>query len=179
MSESPSRYQRSAPGLIGAILVCLALIAAMWVLVRFQSAGGEDVEPAPTVDYGEALADAREQAPFEVLAPVPPPQGWRATSVDFEVAGPLRTWELGFLTPDEEYVGLTQSNETTDAVVAGATRADQPGRPITIAGDQWQTLTSDEGETALVRVDEDVTVVVTGTAEQSSLVAFAESLQVD
>ena len=179
MSDSRTRYQRSAPGLVGAILICLALIGVVWALAKFQGAGGDKIDPAPTVDYRAELADAREQAPFGVLAPEPPPKSWRATSVDFEVAGPVRTWKLGFLTPDDDFVGLTQSNDSADQVVDGATRADQPGAPVTVGGEPWQTLTSGEGETALVFAGDDVTVVVTGTADEAALVAFAESLQAD
>lgn len=167
------------PGLVGAILVCLVLIGVVWALAQFQGAGGDKIDPAPTVDYTAELADARAHAPFDVLAPVPPPEGWRATSVDFEVAGPIRTWQLGFITPDEHFVGLTQSNASADDVVEGATPADQPGAPVQVSGEKWQTLTSDEGETALVFAGDDVTVVVTGTADEAALVAFAESLQAD
>jgi hypothetical protein len=179
VSEPRTGYQRSAPGLVGAILICLALIGVVWALAKFQGAGGEKIDPTPTVDYSAELADARQQAPFEVLAPEPPPKSWRATSVDFEVDGPIRTWQLGFLTPDEDFVGLTQSNASSDDVVEGATRADQPGAPVTVGGEQWQTLTSSEDETALVFAGDDVTVVVTGTVDEAALVAFAESLRAD
>jgi hypothetical protein len=162
--------------MIGAILVCLALIAAIWLLSRFQGAGSEDVQPAPTIDYADTLAQARSQAPFDVLAPAPEPGGWRATSVDWELAGPVRTWRLGFITSGEEFVGLTQSNGSSSEVVEAATRADEPGAPVTIGSGSWQTLTSDEGERALVYVDDEVTTVVTGTASQDELVAFTESL---
>jgi hypothetical protein len=161
VSESRSGYRRSAGGLIGAILACLALIATIWLLTRFQGAGGEDVEPAPTIDYAASLAEAREQAPFEVLAPRSEPRGWRATSVDWELAGPVRTWRLGFVTPGEEFVGLTQSNGSSGDVVEEATPADQPGAPVIVDGETWQTLTSEEGERAFVYVDDDVTTVVT------------------
>ena len=50
---------------------------------------------------------------------------------------------------------------------------------MTVAGEQWQTLSSEAGEHALVLAEDDVTTVVTGTAEQEALVAFAESLRAD
>jgi Protein of unknown function (DUF4245) len=176
VSQTRSGFRRSPGGLIGAILACLALIAVIWLLTRFQGAGGADVDPAPTIDYADTLEQARSQAPYEVLAPRPEPPGWRATSVDWELAGPVRRWQLGFITSGEEFVGLTQSNDSSENVVDEATRADQPGAPVTIGGDTWQTLTSDEGETAFVYVDDDVTTVVTGTASEDELVTFVESL---
>jgi hypothetical protein len=175
MSETPSGYRRSAGGLIGAIVICLALIAAIWLLIQMQGEG--QLEPAPTIDYSDELAEAREQASYDVWAPSPAPPGWRATSADFEAAGPVKSWHLGFLTPEEEYVGLEQSNGPTNDVVQQSTPADQPGEPVSIAGQEWQTLTSGDGETALVLVDGEVTSVVTGTAPLNELVAFAENLR--
>jgi Protein of unknown function (DUF4245) len=176
VSEARSGYRRSAGGLVGAILVCLALIAVMWLLTRFQGAGGEDADPAPTVEYADAFEQARAQADFDVLAPRQAPPGWRATSVEWEQAGPIQTWRLGFVTPSEEFVGVEQSNDASGDVVEAATPADQPGAPVIIAGETWQTLTAADGETAFVLAGDDVTTVVTGTAPEDELVTFVESL---
>ena len=151
VSQTPAVTGGALGGLIGAIVICLALIAAVWLLVQLQGEG--QVEPAPTVDYTDELAEAREQASYDVWAPAPRPLGWRATSADFETAGPVQSWHLGFLTPAEEYVGLEQSNGSTSDVVQQSTPADQPGEAVTIGGQEWQTLTSGDGETALVLVD--------------------------
>jgi hypothetical protein len=96
--------------------------------------------------------------------------------VDWEAAGPVRTWSLGFLTPEEQFVGLQQTNAETSEAVQAATPADQPGPPAQIAGQRWESLTSADGETAFVLVLDDVTVVVTGTAPREQLVGFAASL---
>jgi hypothetical protein len=179
VSQAGSGYRRSAGGLVGAIVVCLALIAVMWLLTRFQGAGSEDADPAPTVEYADSLEQAREQADFDVLAPRPEPPGWRATSVEWEQAGPVQAWRLGFVTPSEDFVGVEQSNAASSAVVEAATPADRPGAPVSIAGETWQTLTTDGGETAFVLAGDDVTTVVTGTASREDLVAFVESLSAD
>ena len=174
MSQTRSGYRRSLGGLIGAILACLGLILAIWLLSQLQ--GDPDVDPAPPIDYAEELAGARAAAPYDVLAPSQLPDGWRATSASFDVAGPIQTWHLGMLTGDDEYVGLEQSNATVSQVVEGATPADQPGPPAMIDGARWQTLTSGEGETALILAGDDVTTVVTGTASRETLVDFVASL---
>jgi hypothetical protein len=167
-------------GLVGSIIAALGLIVAIWGLTWFQHR--DPPNPAPTVEYQEQLALARAEAPFGVLAPDPPPAGWRATSVSWDGTAPEYAWHLGFLTGpgsgvDVSYVGLEQSNADPREFVAAATPADEPGPPVTIDGQAWQTLTSVD-ETALVHPGDGVTTIVTGTAPLDELVAFAKSLSV-
>lgn len=165
-------------GLIGALIAALLLIVAIWGLTRFQD---RDVaSPAPAVDFAAELATAREQAPFPVLAPRPVPDGWRATSVSWDGAGPEVAWHLGFVTgagSDAAYVGVEQGNAPAAEFVAAHTPADLPADPVDIGGARWQALTSDGDETALYRTAADgATTLVTGTLPEAELVAFVESL---
>jgi hypothetical protein len=178
VSETRSGYRQSAGGLIGAVLMSLLLIAAIWLLSRFQH--HDLANPAPTVDYSASLAQARAEAPFGVLAPHPVPAGWRATSASWDGTGPVVTWHLGFLTAggaDAEYVGLDQSNDVPREFVAATTTADQPAPAVTIDGSAWKMLTSSDGdETALVLRGRGVTTIVSGTAGTSVLEGYAASL---
>ncbi|MEP6664918.1 MAG: DUF4245 domain-containing protein [Nocardioidaceae bacterium] len=173
MSETRSGYARSASGLVGALVACFLVIVFVWGLTRFQHRGHAD--PAETVGYSAQLADARAQAPFDVLAPRPTPPGWRATSVTWQGAGPEVSWHLGFLTSRQEYVGLEQGNAIPREFIADRTPADVPGDPVDINGQRWQTLSSGH-ETALVLEGDEVTTIVTGTASTAELIGFAESL---
>ncbi len=167
---------RSFAGMVGAMGAVLGLIACMWALSWFQHA--DPPNPVPTVRYGAALAAARSQAPFHVLAPDPVPAGLRATSVSYDGVGPINSWQLGFLTPDKQFIGLFQGNGLARIFIAANTPATDPGSPVTLDGTQWKTLTNTaRGETALVRTAGGVTVVVTGTADEGQLAAFAESLR--
>ncbi len=160
-------------GLVGALIVSLGLMAAVGLMTFFQARDTED--PVPPYDYSADLAAAREQAPFDVLAPQTLPPGWYATSGRWTAAGPEKEWHLGLLTDDGRYVGLEQSNAVSTRFIAEQTRADEPGKPVQVAGETWQTLTRGP-ETALVLVGDQVTTVVTGTASESDLIRFAESL---
>jgi Protein of unknown function (DUF4245) len=165
-------------GLVGSIVAALGLILAIWGLTWFQHR--DPPNPAPTVDYQSQLAQARDAAPFAVLAPDPVPQGWRATSVSWDGSAPEYAWHLGFLTggngSGDDYVGLEQGNADPAEFLAAATPADQPGPPVTIDGARWQTFSSSTGETAIVRSGEGATTVVTGTAPLDALMTFAETL---
>lgn len=176
MSQSRSGYRSSAGGLIGALIVSAALMALVVVVAVLES--GDTDDPTPPYKYDADLAAAREHAPFPVLAPSSLPKGWYATSAGSKTSGPIFTWHLGVITDEDEYVGLEQSNEASDTFVAASTKADQPGDPVQISGETWQTLTSG-GETALVHVSggtKPVTTVVTGTAGEDELESYAASL---
>ena len=100
-----------------------------------------EIEPEP-VDYLGPVAGA--QGAGEVLVyPRELPEGWIATSVDYEPGDPPG-WGIGFLTDDEKYVGLRQADEDAEDMVSrhvdeaatdeGTTsswraRSPPPGRP--------------------------------------------------
>ena len=174
VSQTRSGYRSSANGLVGALIVILLLMGVMAVMIAIQNNRHIDSTPA-TVDYADTLGQARSQSPFPVLAPASLPTGWHATSVSWSGAGPEKSWHLGMLTNDDQYVGLEQGNQVAHEFIADKTPADEPGPPVEIDGATWQTLTHGD-ETALVLSTNDVTTVVTGTAPESTLVSFVKSL---
>jgi hypothetical protein len=160
------------------MIMALLAIAFVWGLTRFQH---RDVDsPVTTVDYTTDLANARRQAPFDVLAPDPAPDGWRPTSVKWDGVGPVFSWHVGFLTShsvDAEYVGLDQGNAGSAEVLAGSTVADEPAGTVEISGQTWERFTSSKSdETALMLEGDDVTTVVAGTTSEDVMVAFVETL---
>lgn len=161
--------------MIGALIASLALIAGVWLLTLVQRHGNAD--PTPTVGFRAALAQARTEAPFTVVAPDPVPAGLRATSVSWQPLGARKLWHLGFLTPSNQYVGLYEGTGRVSTFVSTHTPASNPGVSLPIAGRVWRTLTdSNRGETAFVSTQNGVTTLVTGTAPRSELQEFVERL---
>lgn len=174
MSGQVGRYQRSAAGMIGAMLVLVAGILA-FVLLRDinREVPGSPVE---SVDYARTAAYAQEQASFDVLAPDELPEGWKATTVEF-VVDPAR-WHLGVLTDEGNYVGLEQADSSVESMVSTyVDPATTRGKPVTIDGQTWTSWSDSGGDTALVRRAGDVTTLVVTTADQDALVDYIESLR--
>lgn len=175
--ERPRRgYDRSASGLVGAIVAVLLLILVMFLLTRLVQ---HDVaDPAATIDYHASLAEARADAPFDVVAPKPVPPGWRATSADAGMRGADYVWHLGFVVDDEEYAAVDQSTSASGSFMAGVTPAAERGEPVEVNGVSWQTFHEADGDdNALVLRSAESTTVVSGTVTRDALVGFAESLQ--
>lgn len=176
MSEQPGRYQRSTGGLIGAMLVLLVVVA-LFVGVR-ALVRDEPEAPVRTVNYEQTLAYARTQVDFPILAPKRLPPGWRATSVDF-APSPGR-WNLGMLTDEDRYVGLAQARRSIENMVeAYVDPAAEPGGRVDIAGEPWLIWTDEDGDTALTRDVDGVTVLVVSPAGIGTLTELVETLSSD
>ena len=174
MSEQAGRYERSASGMIGAMLVLLLVIAAFLV---FREINRTTLEPpVRNIDYVQVAEFARSEASFPVLAPASLPSGWRATSATY-TPEPDEAWHLGVLTDDGKYVGLEQAPSSQESMVdthvsEEATRSGE----VEIDGESWAAWSDEKGDDALVRRDGETTTLVVGTAGQDVLVDYVETL---
>lgn len=163
---------RSFADVVGAVVVfAIGVLVLAWAAGLFR--GDTVVEPEP-VDYLAIAAEAEPDAGFALARPVELPAGWRATSARWEPSN--RLWHLGLLTADEEYVEVEQSDDP--AVVAAANEADPtPAGSVDVDGTAWRRLVDEEtGEVGLVHRFAESTTLVTGTAPEATLTAFAATL---
>jgi hypothetical protein len=161
-TEKPGRYQRSATGMVGAMVVLVLLVGGF---VAVQALGRDhDVDPVKTVDYAPVAEQARSDGKLFVLTPDPMPHGWRATSVSY-VPGRAPTWHLGMLTDGGKFVGIEESLAAEKDVVAKFVDPDaQRGRDLPIGGRTWHVWTDTGGDYALVLATPQETVLIGGSA---------------
>lgn len=173
MSEQPGRYQRSASGMVGAMLILLLLIAAF---VGFRALNREEVSIEPErVDYRETVEFAQETG-WSVVYPRSVPDGWRATSIDAESED---AWGIGFLTPDG-FVGVRQSASSVERLletyVDEETVAEGQVRLDSELASRWRSWSDAGGDLAYAAEVEDRWVMVYGSAPASDLRVLAEAL---
>ena len=175
MSEQPARYQRSVSGMVGAMIVLLAVIGSY---VAFRSITRDDpASPVKAVDYTDAVLYARSVARFDVLAPEVLPEGWIVTNVAF-VDGKPQTWSLSSLTEDRHYVGLQQAKRPAAEMVAQYVDTEAvAGKPIEIDGVTWATWSDSGGDHALVRHERGLTTLVVGTIATGELADYIRILR--
>lgn len=167
MSEQPGRYQRSANGLVGAMILLVVLVGGY---AGIQALGRDHVaQPVQRVDYGPVVDQARAAGKLYALAPDPMPTGWRATSVSYQ-PGRSPTWHLGMLTDTGKYVGIEESlgseqDLVTTYIDANATR----GRTLSLRGQTWRVWTDSGGDYALVLVTRKETVLVGGSGGERAV----------
>ncbi|MGZ4499023.1 MAG: DUF4245 domain-containing protein [Actinomycetes bacterium] len=176
MSEQPARYQRSASGMIGAMIILLVIIGVFVGFRRLTSS--EPSSAVQTVGYHQDAKFARQAVHYTLLAPPRLPAGWRATTVQY-TSGPTEHWHLGVLTNQNRYVGLEQALEPESSMVHtyvdnGAAKKGT----VRIAGHTWTTYTDSIGDFAVARQDgKAATLVVGHQVPQPTLERYVASLR--
>lgn len=161
------------------ILVPLIIISIVFTRVP------RDV-PVKVVDWAPTLVTARSEAPFPVLAPVNLPEGWRATRVNWVQEGepslngersPRNLWQLGFLTPDDVYLGLNQGDREAQDLVADETREGVADGQSVLGGTTWvRMLSPDDRTRSLVLNQPEVTTIVSGDLPYEALESYVTTL---
>lgn len=182
-----ARMARTRPNppaihMIVALLVVLlpALLAVAW-FQRVPEPPIARVDPAPVVEK------ARSGAPYAVAVPTNLPAGWQCTRARWTPQGEPglggapaagNTLGLGYLTPQQLYIGLDQRDAQPDAFVADVTNKGVRDGDSTVAGRAWQRWVSEDGRTrSLVLRAPDAVTIVSGDLAYEALEAFAGTLE--
>ncbi len=173
---SQPSYQRSASGLVGALVVTLLVIGAF---VAFRALNRDELETRPqSVDYLEQAGLAQE-AGLEVVYPRDLPAGWRATNVEV-VPGERPVWAISLLTDDRRYVGIRQEDDQLDDLLETYVDEEVEARAdVRVAGSvaqEWQVFADDGGDLAYAAERGDEVVMVYGSAAEEDLRRVLERL---
>lgn len=164
-----ARLRQTVRDMVLSLVVVLAVIAVI-MAITWRPAP----DPVRVVDPALALALARAQAPYPVVYPADLDATWRPTSARWEVtpaSSPDPAWHVGFVTPEDDYAQLGQTASEDPAYVKDQVAGAQPAGEW----DGWLRYDAPD-QRALVRVDEGVTIVVSGTAPWATLEFLAERL---
>lgn len=160
--------------MVRSLLVVLVLVFVVVAL---------NVQPHPKsevrrFDYTGVFSQAREQAPYDVLAPIGLPDSWVPTSARTTRAGGAVTWHVGFVTPDDDYAALEQSDGNPAAFVRQFSEGGDRAGTVLIGTATWRQVEGGDPEPrALVLERSAVTTVVAGNADWAELRELAASLQ--
>nr|WP_206442745.1 DUF4245 domain-containing protein [Streptomyces boncukensis] len=165
------------------MVISLAVIVlAAGVIYQFIP-HDEGKDPVKPVSYDIEVKSARRAAPYPVAAPEGLSKKWRATSVRYTAGqGPEGSrWHLGFMTPDDEYAAVEQSDaKRPERYVRDITQgAEKTARTERIGGTEWVRYEGAKYD-ALVRkpdADSKASTVVTGTAPFKQLRQLAGALE--
>lgn len=171
----------------GDMIRSLAVILLPVLLITFIATRNLDDHPVTVVDWRPVLAQARQEAPFPVLAPTNLPAEWRATRVTWvKVGDPFlngqpavrNTWQLGFLTPNDVYLALNQGDTRSADFIKDETRAGLADGQSEVDGKTWQRLISEDERTrSLVMASPQVTTIVVGDTSYEALDSYAATLR--
>jgi len=162
----------------------LVILVPIVVITIFFSRYLDDYQ-VQEVDWQPVLAQAREQAPYPVLAPEGLPRTWRATQVTWVQTGQphlnepsaRNLWQLGYLDPNDIFISVNQGDARPENFVAETTREGVVDGTSTVGDQSWiRYVSPDERTRSLVRTTPEVTTIVVGDTTYEALEAFAGTL---
>lgn len=163
---------------LGVLAVVILVLGGLTRSCSF-SPGGPSIDAGrlPVVDAPAELRALAPTVPFPVRVPAVPP-GWRSNSVDQDVVEGGRAVRTGFITPDNRYLRLLQSDAaeaTLLAVEAGAAPVRARGA-VDVGGRQWVAYGRDDDEPiwiAELAAPSPVRVLITGSGTEDDFRALA------
>lgn len=169
--------------MIGAMVILLICVGVLVAFTRGCSfaPGGPSVDPtsAPTVDMSRRLADAASSVAFPVRRPSLPVE-WQANSSSTEAVNAVDVVvRVGWLTPDGNYVQLSQSGAAESDVLAAETGQEEPVArgEIDVSGVRWVSYPARRDEPAWVTDLDGTVVLITGSASEDDFRRLAEAVQ--
>lgn len=148
-------------------LVLAVIVLALTGLTRACSfsptAPTVDRGSVQRIDVGRASRDAAGVVPFPVRAPAMPAD-WLAQSSDVRPVGSGQAFRLGWLTPENNYLRLVQSDAPEDALVTSEQAAPPAVGPVSVGGRTWTSYRGVRGEALWVTDVDGVRWLVTGDA---------------
>jgi hypothetical protein len=172
VAENKPRALSTVRDMVISLSVVLAIVGFVVLFIPRPN-----TDAVRVVDYSTVLGQARSDAPYEILAPEGLSERWRATSARYEQDPGGSTWHLGFVTPQDAYAGLEQSDGRRTAFVEEMTNQGAPEGTTQIDGATWERrLRQSRLQRSLVLEQGDVTTIVTGNASWDELQELASSL---
>ncbi len=177
-ASAKRRSNQTALNLVLALLASLGVVAlVVLVVVRPSSI---DREP---IDYAAVAADAQQAVDVPLVVP-DLPDSWTANRAELVSGGAdgIDTWQIGLLTPGEQYIGFVQGIDVDDRWMSEQTRSAEATDRVTIGDRVWQVYdrrdVQDPGNLAyiLTTVSGESAIVLGGTASDEEFAELAEAV---
>lgn len=166
----------------------LAVIMVPVVLMYWLLSRDIGDHPVERIDYAPVLAEAKEKAPYTVMAPEGLGPEWIPNRSQYVSVGETTTngsaapgnqWQLGFISPDEIYYSILQTDAERIATVGDLSRGGSEQGTEMVNGQEWERWRSADGRTGVLAYTdpEGVTISVTADTDFAALATFAATLE--
>jgi hypothetical protein len=179
--NSPAEERARRLTAVNMLRSLLPLVVIVLLLVGWNVLRSPRTDPVRPIDPSTTVHLAASRAGYPMLAPQGLPAGFRPTSARTDAGaarpgGPV-TLQIGYVTPKQRYAGFAISDDPqADALTSVLDGARAEGS-VQVAGQAWTRSRTPRGETALSRQAGDVTVLVTGSADEGELETVAASVR--
>lgn len=156
--------KRANASVIGMIVALVLSIAAFLPVVLMNPAPKSDGY-RPSIDVAATAANAAGVAGFTPVAPQAG-DGYRANYARWEsgIATGVATWEVGYLTPKDSFIGLVQTRQSNPTWLRDQTKSAPVTGTRNAGGKDWELRDTGKGEKSMVLNYRGTTVVLSGPA---------------
>lgn len=175
-SSRNHRLNQTTKNLVLAIIASVGIVLVI-VLIVPRSNGSQ----LKSVDYLHVASQAQQQVSEHLAAPRLP-SGWKSNDAEIKPKGAdgVQTWYIGLITPDTQFIGVTQGLEANATWVSDQLDQTAQTTVTTLDGVSWDVYDrrsqSDTGNFAyaMVATIGKSTLVLSGTASTKQFDLVAE-----
>lgn len=181
-----SRKYRAHKTVNNLVLSLLVTVGMVFIIVLAVPRSDTPIER--DIDYSAAASQLQPGVEAPIADPTLP-DGWRANSADWRRAsgsGGVASWNIGFLTPTDQFIGLTQAFDADPSWIADQLQRQAAVETTIIDGITWDVYrntapSKDRGnfDYALVTQAGATTYLLIGTAVEEEFAVLASSLTAD
>ncbi|MGM9474027.1 DUF4245 domain-containing protein [Pseudarthrobacter sp. YS3] len=168
--------KRANASVIGMIVALVVSIAAFLPIVLMNPLPKSDGF-RPNIDVSEVARNATDVAGF---TPVAPETGGAFTSNyarwESGSGSGVPTWEVGFLTPKDSFIGLVQTRQPNPTWLVQQTKSAPVTGKRSAGGQEWELRDTGKGEKSMVLNYRGTTVVLTGSAQLDEFAVLAAAV---
>jgi hypothetical protein len=169
----PTRSERRPRDMALSLVVLLVPVLVVVLIYRVVQGGDQPVR----VDTAAAIDQARVAGEFPVSDVAGLNDDWIPISAAFQQGDGGRTLRIGYVTPDDGGLQLIQSSVPAERLLpAELSESGRPEGSAEVDGETWQRYSARKGETALVLLQPDRTVIVVGQADEDELRELAAAV---
>ena len=168
--------KRANASVIGMIIALLVSVAAFLPIVLMNPSPKSDGF-RPNIDVSAVASNATSVAGFTPVAPAagdtfhPNYARWAAAS-----GTGVAAWEVGYVTPKEKFIGLTQTSKANPTWLVQQTKSAPVTGTRNAGGKEWELHDTGKGEKSMVLAYRGTTVVLAGDANLEEFAVLAAAV---
>ncbi|WP_309070483.1 DUF4245 domain-containing protein [Arthrobacter sp.] len=161
-AKQAKRANASSIGMFIATAVTLALVLFVVLLNPTHTADTYTRD----VDVATIATEAEDAAGYTPVA-ADLPEGWTSNYARWtgSASDGVAFWEVGYLTPEREFIQVTQTNASNPTWLSQRVDRAEPSGQRVIDGVTWELLDSTSGDAFLTTEQDGFTLILNGTAD--------------
>jgi len=173
-AKQAKRANATVVGMLIATGITLAIVLLPVLLNPYEKPQVRDV------DVQAIASEAAPDAGYDPLAP-DLPEGWTSNYArwDSGINSGVPTWEVGYLTPDWDFIRLTETASANPTWISQTTDDSVVSGERTTGGTTWQLRDGADGEAHLVAEVNGMTVILSSEADLATVDVLAEAVLQD